>query len=276
MTTLPNSFNYRGIYYYADGADCFYYIPGSPTSQATLQGYPTASMMVLEQFAMLQLSSEWSVSSEQLDQLKTSIEKQFDLSSVSLQPAPLLVESVELSLKTNKGGFEVLETSDSSGYLPFTALFSVQLDNEQKAQAIAAFNGRKEQLMITYKAALKIELSAEVTITGDVTEVLKKLKNPTLADCEKQIEIAIAQHRLKLEQSSEGSEDLLARTIQLAKERAAELLLSMAEGDSFDRSHFQASATLTEDAPMMIERSTDISTWFPNGNGMDYVQILTV
>ncbi|MER3476419.1 MAG: hypothetical protein C4287_07515, partial [Leptolyngbya sp. ERB_1_2] len=171
MATLDR-FNYQGIEYYVDLSDpsSFYYIPGIPTSQHTPQGQPAASLMVLDQLAMLQLSSEWDVSSDQLEELRTAIAKQFHLGTVSLQPAPLTVESVILSLKTNKGDFEVLKSAESSGYPPFTTVFSVQLDNEQKAQAIAAFNGRKDQLIITYKVSLKTEIVAEVMIKGDVTE----------------------------------------------------------------------------------------------------------
>ncbi|MER3435377.1 MAG: hypothetical protein C4288_18720 [Leptolyngbya sp. ERB_1_1] len=280
MATLDR-FNYQGIEYYVDLSDpsSFYYIPGIPTSQHTPQGQPAASLMVLDQLAMLQLSSEWDVSSDQLEELRTAIAKQFHLGTVSLQPAPLTVESVILSLKTNKGDFEVLKSAESSGYPPFTTVFSVQLDNEQKAQAIAAFNGRKDQLIITYKVSLKTEIVAEVMIKGDVTEDLKKLpKTPTLEDCSRQIDSAIVQHRLKLEQSSKAPEDLLEKAIQLAKRRAAQLLLSMAEDAPipYDRTHFQASASLTNDDLVKIERSTDISTWFATRSGMNYVQILTV
>lgn len=175
-------FNYQGIEYYAD-CSCFYYIPGTPTSQATPQGHPAASMIVLDQVAMLQLSSEWSVPTQQLEALESAIAKQFNLKSVSLHPAPLTVESVTLSVKTNSGEFEELQSAKSSGYPPFTTVFSVQLEGDQKAQAIAAFNGRKDQLIITYQAIF---------------------------------------------------------------------------GES------------------EIQRSTDVSTWFTGGNGMDYVQILAV
>ncbi|MBE9012972.1 hypothetical protein IQ250_22480 [Pseudanabaenaceae cyanobacterium LEGE 13415] len=160
--------NYRDIEYYVDRSDPtrFYYIPGTPGSQETAQGHPAASMIVLDQVAMLQLSSEWSVRSEELNELENAIAKQFDLETVFLQPAPLSVESVTLSLRTNTGDFEVLKSTESSGYPPFTAVFSVQLEGDRKAQAIAAFNGRKEQLIITYKA---VHGSSVIERTTDVS-----------------------------------------------------------------------------------------------------------
>ncbi|NJR51548.1 MAG: hypothetical protein HC780_20135 [Leptolyngbyaceae cyanobacterium CSU_1_3] len=75
MTTLPKGFDYQGIYYYPsqDQASSFYYIPGKPMSQQTEQGNPTVSLMVLGEFAMLQLSSEWRVPDDQLNGLQRAI-----------------------------------------------------------------------------------------------------------------------------------------------------------------------------------------------------------
>ncbi|MCY7279036.1 MAG: hypothetical protein LH702_36195 [Phormidesmis sp. CAN_BIN44] len=285
MTTLPKGFDYQGIYYYPSQTDpsSFYYIPAVPVPQRTSQGDPAVSLMVLDQFAMLQLSSEWTVTSEQLDALQKNIAEQFDREpeAVQLQLAPLTVDDVTLSLKTEQGDFEVLKTTHSSGYLPFSAVFSVDLSDEQKAQAIAAFNDRKDQLIVTYKAALDIEISAKVTIAGNIQTDLQKLpKKSVLKDCLAQIETAIAHKQLRLEHtaSPKASGELCQKTEQLAKERAAELLLSMAQGVPvvYDRSDFQASATLTESLPVGVERSADISTWFPTGRGLDYMQLIGV
>jgi hypothetical protein len=281
MTTLPQGFDYQGIYCYASQADAssFYYIPGTPVPQRTSQGSPTISLMALDQFAMLQLSSEWDVSSDQLEGLRKTIASHCNQTDIHLQLAPIVVESVTLSLKNQQGEFEVLKSTQSSGYVPFSALFSIQLTNEQKAQSISAFNGRGDQLIVTYKAALEVEVSAKATIDGDITADLKKLpKNPEMADCLTQIETAIAHQRLKVEQSAspEASEDLQKRTLQLAKDRAAELLLRLAQGAPivYDRSTFRAAADLTESIPIPVERSADISTWFPIGSGLDYVQLI--
>ncbi|MGV0025918.1 hypothetical protein [Phormidesmis priestleyi] len=289
MTTLPQGFDYQGIYCYPSQTDAssFYYIPGTPISQRTSQGSPTISLMALDQFALLQISSEWEVSPEQLEALRKTIASHYNQTDVHLQPAPITVESVTLSLKNQQGEFEALASTQSSGYVPFSAVFSVQLTNEQKAQAIAAFNGRDDQLRVTYKAALEVEVFAKATIAGDITADLKKLpKNPELADCLTQIESAIsssdpqgvAHQRLKVEQSAspQASDDLQKRTLQLAQDRAAELLLGLAQGAPivYDRSTFRASADLTESLPIPIERSADVSTWFPIGSGLDYVQLI--
>jgi hypothetical protein len=281
MTNLPQGFDYQGIYCYPSQTDAssFYYIPGAPVSQRTSQGSPTISLMALDQFAMLQVSSEWTVTSEQLEALRDTIASQHNQSDIYLLPAPITVESVTLSLKNEQGNFDVLASTQSSGYVPFSVVFSVQLTNEQKAQAIAAFNGRDDQLRVTYKAVLEVQVSAKATIAGDITADLKKLpKTPELADCLTQIESAIAHQRLKVEQSNspEASDDVQKRALKLAKDRASELLLRLAQGAPTvcDRSTFRASADLTESIPISVERSADISTWFPSGTGLEYVQLL--
>lgn len=283
MTTLPEGFDYEGVYCYPSQTDptSFYYIPGVPTSQRTSQGHPAVSLMVLDKFAMLQISSEWAVVSKQLKGLQKEIAQPLDLEpdEIQLQPAPITVEEVTLSLKNEQGDFEVLKTAQSSGYLPFSALFSVQLSNAQKAQAIAAFNGRKDQLMVTYKASLDVGISAKATIAGEITTDLQKLpQNPTLEDCLAQIETAIAHKRLKLDYTSspEASDELRQKTECLAKEHAAELLFSMAKGAPvmYDRSQFHASADSTQSLPVQVERSADISTWFPIGKGLEYMQVI--
>ncbi|KAM3093741.1 hypothetical protein ACKFKG_18495 [Phormidesmis sp. 146-35] len=281
MTPLPQGFDYQGIYCYPNPteASSFYYIPGAPVSQRTSQGLPSISLMAIDQFAMLQVSSEWTVAPEQLEAISNTIASQCHPSDIQLQLAPIVVESVTLLLKNERGEFEILGTTQSSGYVPFSAVFSVQLVNEQKAQAIAAFNGRADQLKVTYKATLEVEVSAKVTIAGDITADLKKLpKNPEITDCQTQIESAIAHHRLKVEQSASphASDDLQKRTLKLAQDRAADLLLHLAQGAPIvhDRSTFRASADLIESLPVSLERSGDISTWFATGSGMDYVQLI--
>jgi hypothetical protein len=267
-------------YRHATDPNRFEYIPAAPSPQRTAQGDPAISLMSTDQFAMLQLSSEWQVSSEQQEELRSTIAEQTDLdpAEIELHLAPVRVETVILLLKNNQGEFESLATGKSSGYLPFSQVFSVSLSDAQKADAIAAFNGRKDQLIVTYQAVLEREIFVEVAISGDISKALKQLpKSPTLENCLDLIDDEIGKQRLKLTVSAspEATDDLHARTEQLAKKHAAELMLQLAQDSSiaYDRTKFQASASLSESITTPIERSADITTWFPNGKGMDYIQI---
>ncbi|NJR51549.1 MAG: hypothetical protein HC780_20140 [Leptolyngbyaceae cyanobacterium CSU_1_3] len=132
---------------------------------------------------------------------------------------------------------------------------------------------------MTYQASLEIEISAQATIAGDITTDLQKLpKHPNLEDCLRQIETALDRKRLTLEKSASpaASDELCERAEQLAKERAAELMLRIAQGAPiiYDRSTFRAEANLKEGIPVSMERSADVSTWFPSGKGLEYLQLI--
>lgn len=275
-------FSYQGIVYYASEADhtTIYYIPAAPVPQRNADGIPAISLFVLDQMAMLQLSSQWEVSTSQLEALKTNVLQQFPAlksETLRLLPAPVEVERVELLLTNATGKPELLETAKSSGYPPFSAIFSVQLSNEQKGQAVSAFNGRNDLLTVTYYAALSQQAIAQVTIAGNVVALLKHLpKDPSVSTCLQQLEAVIAQNQLTVErsQSPDASQELRQKAEQLAKERAAELLRQLAQGcTTVDESEFSATATATEAVPMMLTRSADVCSWFPNGKGLDYLQI---
>ncbi|MBD2020598.1 hypothetical protein H6F43_10395 [Leptolyngbya sp. FACHB-36] len=281
---MSQEFSYQGIVYYASDADpaTVYFIPAAPVSQRNANGSLAISLFVLDQMAMLQLSSQWEVPTNQLEALKTAVLQQFPalkLESLQLLPAPVEVERVELSLSNAAGKPECLGTTKSSGYPPFSAIFSVQLSNEQKAQAVSAFNGRKDLLTVTYYAALPKQAIAEVAISGNVTPLLKRLpKDASVQDCLEQLEAAIAQNQLVLtrSQSPNASESLRQKAEQLAKERAAKLLQQLAQGSTVqNQSEFCATAAVTDSVPMSLTRSADINSWFLNGNGLDYLQLFS-
>ncbi|NJO78329.1 MAG: hypothetical protein HC827_07225 [Cyanobacteria bacterium RM1_2_2] len=283
MSTLPNGVSYQGIYCYRsdDHPTQVYYIPGTPMPQRNADGVPAISLLTFAQMAMLQLSSQWEIPATHLQGLKTYLEQEFaDLKADTLQltPAPLEVEAVTLSLMDASGKPEVLETARSSGHPPYSTVFSVQLSNEQKAQAISAFNGRKNILTVTYEASLPKQVVAEVHMTGNVSSLLKRFsKDSPISEYLQQIEAAVVDKQLKFEQSiSPDTPDCLRqKTEQLAKEKTAELLQLMVKGATrADPNHLKVTARLTDTVPIPVQQSADVSTWFPQGKGLDYVQLL--
>jgi hypothetical protein len=284
MSTLPNGVSYQGIYCYRnDHSTQVYYIPGAPIPQRNADGVPAISLLAFEQMAMLQISSQWEIPTTHLHGLKTYLEQQFpDLKSDTLQliPAPIEVEAVTLSLTDASGEPERLETARSSGHPPYSTVFSVQLSNEQKAQAMSAFHGRKNILTVTYEASLPKQVVAEVTITGNVSTLLKRLsQDSAMSEYWQQIQSALDAKQLKLEQSTspDAPDCLRQKAEQLAKEKAAELLQLMIKGATrADPNHLKVTARLTDTVPIPVQQTADVSTWFPQGKGLDYVQLLGV
>jgi hypothetical protein len=283
MSQLPVGFEVRGVYFYRDPTDShrFFYIPGEPASALSPDGQSTLSLMISDQMALLQLESCWGLTAPQQGAIEQDLQRQFpDLSAalIRLSPAPVVVQSIILQLGDGTGQFYPLQTSAASGFPPFTALFHVQLTNDQKAAAIAALNGNKDYLVVIYKATLTIDILVTTTIQGDVRTDLAKLKQTaTLADCVRQIEIAIAEKRLMIQrQYPELIEPALVEKVdQMAKEKAASLLLHNLKSPPFpDRSTLKVTATLSTPQELNLERSTDISTWFQDGTGLDHLRVL--
>jgi hypothetical protein len=283
MTTLPKGWDFQDIYYYrrSDRPAQFYYIPGSPVPQRSGQGMLAVSFMVLNELAMLQVSAQWLVEERILDALKTHLLQQFpelSAATIDLQLAPVTVEQVVLTLKNQAGHEDVLSSGLSSGQSPFSKVFSVQLSDDQRAQVIAVFKGRTEVLTVRYQGALLVETWATVAISGDVTNLLLQLpKAATTADCLPLIATAIAQKVLKLERSAsaEARPELTHRTEEQAKAQAAELLLQMLKSAvKLPKSQFQVKASLKESVPIKFERCVDVNTWFPNGDGSEYMQLV--
>ncbi|MFQ4138236.1 hypothetical protein PGN35_018150 [Nodosilinea sp. PGN35] len=261
-------------------ANQFYYLPGDPVPQRDSRGNPAVSLMATSDFAMLQVSSQWRVTDSQLAALKADLQSQTAIAAdaLRLESAPVQIEAVELRLTTSTGEPEVLATSKSSGYAPFSAVFSVTLNAEQKAQAIAALGGRQDLLLVSYLASVDLPLAGQVEIEGEVATDLRELgPQPTAAAVRERVENAIARGRLTLTETfpDHTPADLKQRTLDQAKDRAIELLLQMAETPKTSRElHLYTKAYLEETTAVALERTADISTWFPSGKGLEHLQLI--
>ncbi|MGG6240984.1 hypothetical protein ACQ4N7_20370 [Nodosilinea sp. AN01ver1] len=279
--TLPPSLS-SDLYCFRSphAAHQFYYLPGDPVPQRDSGGNPAVSLMATSDFAMLQVSSQWQASDRQIEALRAELQAQISIpaDNLVLEPAPVRIDTVELRLKTSTGEPEVLATSPSSGYAPFSAVFSVTLSAEQKAQAIAALGGRPDLLLVSYRVWVDLPQPGQVEIEGEVATDLRALgQNPSPAAARQRVEDAIAQGRLTLTETFPDSTpaDIKQRTLDLAKDRASELLLQLVEQPIQDgESHLYAKAYLEATAAVALERTADISTWFPSGKGLEHLQLI--
>lgn len=154
--------------YYRDRAtpNRFYYIPGEPTPELTPNGAPTLSLWVTDLDARLQLGVQWIMSAAAEESLRRTIalhHPPLTAATLSLQPAPLQVQSVDLLLGNGEAPMQILAATKSSGFSPYTAIFGVALDAAQKQQAMAALHGRTGFLAVRYRLTVKNEQGAWVT-----------------------------------------------------------------------------------------------------------------
>lgn len=188
MSELPDGFELRGVYFYPskDNRETFFYLPGNPAPERDPSGQPMLTFLVTDQSALLQLSTRWEVEGSLLESLRTQVADRFpDLEPplIRFTPAPLTIEGVTLTLISDDGHEEELQTVKSSGFPPYSAIFNVTLTPEQKARVASALNGRTGLLKVIYRSSLAVPVSAETTSTADystdVTEPARESRSET-------------------------------------------------------------------------------------------------
>lgn len=288
MFEQPDGFRVGNLYSYPNPQDTstFFYLPDAPTPELTANGKPTLNLWVSGHGATLQLGTQWSPDSSQLLTLKQEIARRYSLdpSLIRLVPAPISVEQVTLTIVDSQGNHQELETVDSSGYPPFTALFQVSLNDTQKAQAVAALSGRKDVLTVCYHLLFRHEVTIQAAIAGDVkTEIAALSAQATQAECLTQIERALTEGHLQMQltNASEVPEELRQKVSRRAKEKAAIALQRLVKSfhslssPSNLQSTLKVATSLSETLLDRFTQCTDVSCWFTNDSGMDYIQTLT-
>ena len=274
MTELPNGFDLHGVHVYqsTDDPQTFYYIPGEPQPERSPSGKPTLNLFVTDKNALLQLGTRWEVNADLLTELQKQVQDlhpEINQSSILLTPAPVSINKASLILMTDDDKEEELQAITSSGFPPYAAVFNVGLTNDQKTRVASALSGCKGRLKAVYNITLQKKISVESTITGDVRADIAKLETSASAnDCQILIEIALTEGRLHFERV--GSEDapieLKEKADRMAKEKAADILLSMARLKEsevpLDTANLEAKAMATTTGPVQFTRSTDVASWY--------------
>lgn len=150
-----------------DEAGRFYYLPRCPIPDRDSSGRPVLTLWLGESISWLQLGAQWNAEEAALQALPAEIARRFpgrglSESTIRLTPGQAMVESVRLMIGNGAGQFADLQTSSSSGYPPFSALFNTTLTPEQRSQATGALNGNPDYLKITYFG--RIHQSAKGTV----------------------------------------------------------------------------------------------------------------
>ena len=186
-----------------------------------------------------------------------------------------------MCLGDGTGKFEELKTERSSSYVPFNAIFSIQLNAVGKTKAVSAINGNRDFLKVIYRILLAVKYAARTSISGDVKNDAKAIgKNATIKEAMERIESGILTGTLEVDRSSDtgASDQLKEKVDRLAKDKAAAMLVNMALSPNldWDMARLDASAYLTEDIQVKLERSTDIGSWFSAGSGANHIQIVGI
>jgi hypothetical protein len=148
--------------FYRDPAasDRFVYVAGDPTPELAPNGAPTLSLWVTDRDARLQLGVQWRLTPAEEEQLRETIAWSYpplQAEEIDLQPAQARVQAVDLLIRGGREALEHLATATSSGFPPFTTLFAVALNAEQKNHAVSALHGRTGFLAVRYTVTVMNE-----------------------------------------------------------------------------------------------------------------------
>lgn len=265
----------------SDDPNMFYYMPLAPGPELGPSGRPTLSLLVTGQTGILQFGTRWGIDSQTLESVRAAISQKFpdlQLNLIRLVPAPATVKGVTLQI-TDGRNLQDVQTVSSSGYSPYSAVFSVTLDAGSVARAISAIKGNAGMMAVRYDIVLSFQVSVEVTIKGDLQPDLAALDNSAqLSDCEEQIGKDIQAGRLALQYSNDAAPgELRQKAYDAALEKAAIFLYQLLQAPtvSTDSALLEVSANATGVQDIAFSPLTDVATWIPSGHSGDYITVVS-
>ncbi|PSN11641.1 hypothetical protein C7271_24380 [filamentous cyanobacterium CCP5] len=143
-----------------------YYLPDCPTPSRDAQGKPAISLLQWGAKGILQLTSQWTVENFLLEELQAYLIQQCSDApeAIQLMIAPLTIREVALVLNPDGDNPQVLGTSQSSGYPPYVAAFSINLTAGQIKPVIEALSGELNRLAVNYRIALQKRIVSQGSI----------------------------------------------------------------------------------------------------------------
>ncbi|RAJ96065.1 hypothetical protein LX87_03815 [Larkinella arboricola] len=272
---------FNGLRYFKnpDEENGYYYLPEQPKPQTDPDGKPTLSLIVMGGNGFLQLGTVWEADAVTLEELRSHIanERNEPAAAIQLNFAPVEVEKVEVVLKTGSEE-KVLATSSSSGYPPFSAIFSAAVTKDDQNAVVAALHQQKDVLRVDYHTVRQTDESVTVTIRGRIQQAPDGLaENASLQECKEWVVAAVASETLHMVKtgSKKASGELWQTAEEEALEAAAEQVSRYVRGTVFqaDEAQINVVSEKSETASTPVIFSTDVSTWFSGNEGNSHIRI---
>lgn len=132
------------------GSDSWTYISVAPWPQLSPDGTPMLSLLTAGDVAFVQLSAQLDPPGGCLELLRAKLARPpRPTAAVTLTNGVSAVRSVEVTAGTGDHP-RVIVSSPSSGYAPYTAVFSIQATSQDREQFEAALRGETGHIAITY------------------------------------------------------------------------------------------------------------------------------
>jgi hypothetical protein len=189
-----------------------------------------------------------------------------------------------LVLTDQDGASRELATSKSSGFAPYSAVFTALLDKGDAALAASALNGAHGRLFVEYRAHLDQTTPIQVSLSGDVTTEVAAAHSPLSSDDARALlQTALAANHVTLSRRgpqtapdevwsplenqvlAAAAEDLQNLTKTASNTPAPPTQAFIAHDVSGE---YRISDTFT--------RRADIADWFADGSGPEHIRVLDV
>ncbi|MDR4467758.1 MAG: hypothetical protein MRJ68_05560 [Nitrospira sp.] len=281
-------FMFQSLYCYedSDSPDTFYYVPGEPSPERDPQGRPTLSLLAFEDTAILQLGARWGPEEKTLDALRRAIVDKFPTrclipAQVRLVHSPVTIRSADIIVTGENGQSELLQSVTTSGLPPFMAIFNVRLSVLAKASVIRALYGTANHLTVRYRGLFTTVLPVSTAISGDARHEVQSLRSSSTVDeARVVVDRALISGQFKLTRYSTPGvpPDFNELVEEEARVAAAKALRRLAQGQAKEADPELLRFAVTISKPLSqntsFDVSTDVSTWFPQGQGKIHVRVV--
>jgi hypothetical protein len=276
MLDLPNGFEFEGLYVYPareEPEKTYFVAPTTAAPEQRADGNPAAMLIRTGPTGFFQLGVVLRMTDRALEQLRQRLAARDKVPADSLRiaPAPMEVRDVVLSFGDGHGTYVEAARRPSSGFPPYTVMFSLPVDTTQASAAAAALGGREGFALIRYDASVSATVSVEGVVAGDFTRLLATVPTspdaPDLAACaERHLREAVEDGRVSVSLHADplAPAALRRRAETLAWQQAIDAIVRARRGQSNGpdgaRATFRVALRENVDVPNGIE--TDVGSWF--------------
>jgi hypothetical protein len=270
MSRIPYSFEFEGLLCFAQQSSkySYYYLPLQADLNRDSNGRPMFSLIAFGASGYLMCTAVWRAADRALESLRNEIARRNnfgDPSTIELAFAPVHVARCDLLMGYSSGEFQTIATNSTSGTPPYSAVFSVNLTEEQFASAAAAVNGQAGYLAIEYDASLITPVTASgrlvpksVKFVPWLREYLSLGQAGLRSAIEEAVEEGLAAIHVCLPEDK--SEMLVTALYDRLLTRATELLPELIEGsDKYTYADLEVEVTLVQDISQPLRPRTDMS-----------------
>jgi hypothetical protein len=270
MDAIQGSFEHQGLLCFAKSLEryAYYYAPLNADLGRDARGRSMHSLLAIGPGGYLMLTAVWRAAEEAVESLRREIARREALAApgeIELELAPVQMTGCNLLIGNGSGEFQVLASSATSRVPPYSALFSVNLNSEQYALAVAAFGGQGRCLAVEYDLSVVTPIAASGKLIPQSDQFAAWLRQQLLAGerpfreaIEQAIEDGTAAIHVSVPENP--SSRLVVELFNLVVNRAAELLPSMLKtADAGALQSFEVSAELVDRQERPLHPILDLS-----------------